>query len=120
MKIAATQLRNDIYCACIFGTIALGASFGVTILPIVGVFFAFIVAVIIGFFTGWFDAPVWGRVVLGISALVGFIAALLIRGTQRFFLCTVVLIMSMLLGALIGVARGNAQDKTAGIPPRGG
>ena len=111
MKIAATQLRNDIYCACIFGTIALLVSFGITVLPIVGVFLAFIVAAIVGFFTGWFDAPVWGRIVLGVSALTGFIAALLMRGTQRFLLYIAVLIMGMLLGALIGVARGNAQSK---------
>jgi len=116
MKIAET--RNDIHCACIFGIIALLVSFGITVLPVVGVFLAFIVAIVIGFFTGWFDAPTWGRIVLGVSAFAGFIAALCIRGTQRFFLCAAILIMCMLLGALIGVARGNAQSKAVGIPPR--
>ena len=116
MKIAET--RNDIHCACIFVTIALLVSFGITVLPVVGVFLAFIVAAIVGFFTGWFNAPVWGRIVLGVSAFAGFIAALLMRGTQRFFLCTAIFTMGMLLGALIGVARGNAQSKAAEIPPR--
>lgn len=118
MKIAATQLRIDIYCAGIFGTIALAVSFGSMVLPTVGIFLSFIVAAVVGFFTGWFDAPAWGRVILGISALTGFITALLIRGTQKVFLYTAVLMICMLFGALIGIARGNAQSKGVGIPPR--
>lgn len=113
MEIKTAQFRSDIYCAGIFSAIAFAASLFLTIIPAVGMFFAFIAAAVIGFFTGWFAAPLWGRIVLGTSALTGFIAALCIRGTQRFFISAAALMLCLALGAISGAICGNAHDKRA-------
>lgn len=109
MKTETTQLRTDIYYALIFSTLVLALSFSSTL---IGMLLAIPFAVVIGFFIGWLDAPVWGRIALGMSAVTGFIAALLVRGTQGVFLHIAVLLICILLGALIGIARGGTtHDK---------
>ena len=111
MKNTVTELKTDIYCACVFSIIAFVVSFGMTRIPIVGTLLSFPAAAVIGFFIGWFAAPVWGRILLVVCAFVGFTLALFMRGTQSILMLTVSLTICLLLSAVIGTVRGNAHER---------